>query len=320
MLYNRDLVKDKKPISREGESLIKRFYPFRFRIPKVKESIRDWFDKNCRAHTSLGRLRRLAFCLSRCLEHDEEKREHEGIRWIEEVWQDQKGHCIEQNTFLYTAAGLLIPEFRGKGQWILAKNPRNYNKPLRVHDIGIHSFWILDVNGKKYRADAVDGSVVPLDFSDFDAHVFMNNREFTGFWLQDAAEDLAMNHKKYKDGLTCLELALKCDPNNYTIPATAGWIYNNMEDYGKARRCFQMMLDMAPDIADTWKEYGDFMLYAYGRKEASHFYKQALERDTNDLQVLASLKKRLSGMGRRKQADEAYKKWLGARNKRYYRD
>ena len=113
------------------------------------------------------------------------------------------------------------------------------------------------------------------------------------FCIQDGGEDLALNHERYDSAFEQFALALKIDPNNYTIHCSEGDAHFNIGNFESAKRCYRRAIRMAPDIADTHKFYGDLLFDCEEYDQALKAYYKAARRDTDYLQVLATLKRKL---------------------------
>jgi len=308
MLYNKAAVKRPKPMTEKQIKLARSHSPFNLDKESKKE-LRWQFSSE---RKGVDKVKNIVTRVSSFLNHDTAHR-FNGIRSVEKVWKDKKGHCIERATFLYSMLSL----FNIKTSWLITKNAADCINSWNLEDfveggikeLAIHPFLIYKNGKRTYRADAVDGEVKPLSRNKF--YVVKEDldfREFVAFWLQDGGEDLGLWHKKYERALDILNVALKIDPNNYTIHHSIGEINYQKKDFEAAKKAHKRAVRMAPNLLDTHKIYGDFLFEVYEEPEfAIRRYGLALESKTNDLEILHSLEIRLNELGEKKLMEKAKK-------------
>ena len=288
VLYNKSAIKKRTPVTREQINLARQVPLFRL-SKKVSDRLVNQFSKP--EYNVYKKMEGVSNWMDSNFNHDE-SHSFEGIRSASRVLVDKTGHCIEKGILLYAIANKLGVSTK----WRVSKNPKNYSCS-ELEDYGFHPFLIFECNGREYSADCFNvkepSSVRGIVSQD------MGQREFVSFCVQDAGEDFTL-HGKYERAEEFLNLALRINPDNY--PALMAKADNEARkgNYEKAKRLARQAVKMAPDVADTYFEYGDMLFRMYGGDLCRDAFVEAAKRDTEDLQVLNSLEKRLYGIGERK--------------------
>ena len=82
---------------------------------------------------------------------------------------------------------------------------------------------------------------------------------------------------KIDQSLEMLKAAYNANPESYYIIDSLAWAYFKKNNFEEAARLMEMVIDMAPGEAISLDHLGD-IYYAMNRKrEAIHFWQQALE-------------------------------------------
>ena len=293
MLYNRLAVKNKRKLT-DKPSIFYRRSPLFHIDKKTFESIREKM-KIPKRSSVLERVIRITGILRSSVEHryHNGKNHYQGIKPAIVVLADRKGHCIEKNILL----NALLTREGIPTKWLVTKNPKGYEND--IDSWGVHPFLIFKYKKKEYVADGVTGMVGSLESVSSIAEQRMSYREFCAFCHQDAGEDLAFNHKNFKQAFKYFNIALSNDPNHYPVYVSMGDTYSFMEKPRKAEWCYKEAIDIAPDIVDTHKFYGDFLWDWSRLDKARQEYLAASEMPTKDFQVLYSLERRLWALGKR---------------------
>ena len=299
MLYNKNAVKNWKAATKGQLMLAEQYHPFRIENGYGKDDIvkefRNFID--CKGNDR-AKLESIIGKIHEALVYDFDHH-FQGTRNARQVWDNRKGHCIEQQILLYAALSMHNIDTK----WLITKNPLGFDAD-DISDIGIHPFLIYNNGGGPYKADAVGGEVTLLEKNGFCvAKQELDFREFVAFYLADASEDLAKGHDKCKEALGILKTALKIDPNNYANYVLEGEIYSYIDKLQEAEKAYKKAIKIAPDLLDTRKAYADFVIETY--EDLGHginLYKEALKVGTSDIQVLHSLEEKLLEIGELKLA------------------
>ncbi len=306
MLYNKIAVKHRKNVSSAQKRLAQKYHPFKIEKSTLKE---------CRKFTDspdggLLRIINYAHGIKQRVYYDGVHR-FAGTRNAQQVWEDKKGHCIEQNILLYA----LLSHYGVKTDWIIVKNPEGYEAD-NLDEVGLHSFLIYREKGDVFWIDAVGakkGREIPVHDIIFSpqqqfciAQQPLHFHEFVAFYFGDAADDM-MCHGHHKKALDLLQTALKIDPHNYIFYILQGEAHSFLSQFHMAEASYQKAKEMTPGLLDSWKVYGDFCLEAYSVEKAVKAYQAALGRRTQDIQILHDLEKRLHRIDEKKLALRANK-------------
>ena len=93
--------------------------------------------------------------------------------------------------------------------------------------------------------------------------------------------------------LQMLETAYKANPKSYYIIDSLAWAHFKKNNLNEAARLMEMVIDMAPGEAISLDHLGD-IYYAMNRKrEAIHFWQQALELAETDDEIEESVQSKL---------------------------
>jgi len=297
MLYNRYAVKSKVPVTLNQITMI-RNSP----VLKLNAGLREFFDAHfIKKRNDLETILHATKRLTELVQYDYIHR-FKGIRTPIQTLCDLKGHCIEQNTLLY----VLLRHLGVQTSFTVTKNPKGFK--IKLTEKGVHPFLKFTFNRKDYLADQVSGGVY-LDRNFWCAsRQGMSIREFTSFSFLMGGEDMSRGHGNPQEALPYYKAALLIDPNNYPVHVL---LADSLMDLGKTKKAkehIKKAVEIAPRLADPFKEWGDILLDSGQYQKAVRAYCEAAERDSLDIQVLYSLEKQLHKFGETSARKKVYEK------------
>jgi len=299
MLYNKSAVKNRIPVTQMQISTA-RLAPILNCDKSLKNFFRNAFNTKC--ENNLEKVLHAIENISKFVVYDH-SHNYEGIRTAKQTILDRKGHCLEQNSVLYT----LLKYQKIKTRFVVMKNPKGFK--IKLEDIGVHPFLKFEFKGKVYLADQVSSGVYPFDNPFwYAAKQEMSTREFISFCLVIGGEDISKTHKKPKEAINYFKAALITDPNNY--PAYVS-MADSLVDLGKiseAKHSIVKAVKMTPGLADPYKTWGDTLVDIGNYQEAIKAYSEAAKRDSQDFQLLYTLEKRLQEFGKKSARKKVYEK------------
>jgi len=290
MLYNRNAVKNRVPISQKMRNF-SRANPF-FNMPKeLKKEIIAVADVG---KNDLETVLDITSKFGNYIRYDY-SHTYQGIRTATEVFVDRKGHSIEQNVFLYA----VLKSLKINPRFTVLKNPKGYINGLS--DLGFHLFLRFNSGGKPYLADLVSGGAVEDDARfKYVMRQDMTLNEFFSFYLMDGGEDMIIHGNPGK-ALEFFNGAFCLDPNNYPVYFAAAEARLQQGKVKNAKKNCEIGVKMAPDIADVYAAYGDILFLAKApKRKMVEQYEEAVSRETEDVQVLTSLSKSLNTLGQKR--------------------
>ncbi|MDP2925189.1 MAG: transglutaminase domain-containing protein [Nanoarchaeota archaeon] len=310
MLYNRNAVKNRIPVTKDQIMWARRFPFF-----KISAELRCSFERGIKkGSNNLRNILNTIAKISRQVSYDYDHR-HEGIRTASEVFKDKTGHCIEQNILLYSVLRSLGIFTR----WTVFKNPKGYS--ISLEDAGFHPLLRFEQRGEIYFADQVSNGVVRQDSRfRYATRQDISLREFSSFCLLDGGDD-CLQHRKYKKSKIWFTGSLVLDPNNYPVYFSEAEAELQEGNLRKAKELCRKGIRIAPDLLDCYDGYGDLLFRAGEIDSAIRQYKKAVSKETPDVQVLYSLSRRLKYLGEKKLREQVchnLEEKLGGENPDYW--
>ncbi len=283
MLYNKSAVANPVAETPEQLSLAERYSPFNLEV-KTQEDIKSRVSPKLRG---LNLVKRIVGVVHSNIIYNHSHDFEGGSRNADETWHAGVGHCIEQGVLLYAALKL----FGFEPGFLMVKNPRGYDSGA-TGSFGVHPFMTLEFNGRTYLADAVPGDVKVKSLRDnfCVAEQPLTFREAVAYFMMDRGDELGQYMGKFPEALSALEIALKIDPNNYTVHSTVAEVLTQQRDFTAAEAAHRRAIRMVPNLLDPWKYLGDF--FKDDRENGRLglvVHRDALSRDTTDFEILQDI-------------------------------